>query len=203
MAPMRPVMQMKQPAMEYPIHTQSHDCHQERPFAIMEDEIIHVFWYDISRCWCVSAGCAHDIEGVGNPETNKIPWAPLPSLRFDWFQIVIRQHHLGIGEARLRLDSQFSREHFDLLFGSHTVHAHSAMVREVEEPSGTDCARKGALRNTLGDGSTNFIVAVQSQGSVEQLLSHEMSRTTESNLMFPKSRLKLRDTSALHMKAPR
>jgi hypothetical protein len=39
---MRPVAQIKQAAMEYPIHTQSHDCHHDRPATIMEDEIIHV-----------------------------------------------------------------------------------------------------------------------------------------------------------------
>jgi hypothetical protein len=42
-APIRPVMQMKQAAIVYPIHTQSHDCHQDRPPAIIEDEIIQVF----------------------------------------------------------------------------------------------------------------------------------------------------------------
>jgi hypothetical protein len=49
-APIRPVKQMKTAAIEYPIHTQSHDCHQDKPPAIMEDEIIQVFWYQISRC---------------------------------------------------------------------------------------------------------------------------------------------------------
>ena len=39
---MRPVKQMKQAAMEYPIQTQSHDCHHERPFTIIDDEIIQV-----------------------------------------------------------------------------------------------------------------------------------------------------------------
>lgn len=42
MAPMRPVRQMKHAAMEYPIHTQIHDCHQESPEMIMEEEIIQV-----------------------------------------------------------------------------------------------------------------------------------------------------------------
>lgn len=32
-APIRPVIQMKVPEMVYPIQTQSHDCHQERPLA--------------------------------------------------------------------------------------------------------------------------------------------------------------------------
>lgn len=42
MAPMRPVIQMKQPAIAYPIQTQSHDCHHESPFTIIDELIIHV-----------------------------------------------------------------------------------------------------------------------------------------------------------------
>lgn len=42
-APILPVRTMKPPAMAYPIHTQSHDCHQARPgFMMLADEIIHV-----------------------------------------------------------------------------------------------------------------------------------------------------------------
>ena len=45
---MRPVIQMKTPAIEYPIQTQSHDCHHDSPPpTIMEDEIIQVF-YNVS-----------------------------------------------------------------------------------------------------------------------------------------------------------
>lgn len=48
-APMRAVMQTKQPAMVYPIHTQSHDCHQDNPLpTIMEDDIIHVFCANVN-----------------------------------------------------------------------------------------------------------------------------------------------------------
>ena len=42
-APIRPVIQMKVPEMVYPIQTQSHDCHQERPLATWVELIIHVF----------------------------------------------------------------------------------------------------------------------------------------------------------------
>jgi hypothetical protein len=42
MAPMRPVRQMKQPAMAYPIQTHNHDCHQDRPLTIMAELIIQV-----------------------------------------------------------------------------------------------------------------------------------------------------------------
>lgn len=35
-------MQMKQPAIAYPIQTQIHACHHERPLTIIEDDIIHV-----------------------------------------------------------------------------------------------------------------------------------------------------------------
>ena len=41
-APMRPVEQMKQAEMAYPIQTHSHDCHHESPPWIMDDEIIQV-----------------------------------------------------------------------------------------------------------------------------------------------------------------
>ena len=42
-APMRPVRQTKQAARKYPTQTQSHDCHQDRPSTIIDDEIIQVF----------------------------------------------------------------------------------------------------------------------------------------------------------------
>jgi hypothetical protein len=38
-----PILPMKPPAMAYPIHTQSHDCHQARPGSMMlAEEIIQV-----------------------------------------------------------------------------------------------------------------------------------------------------------------
>ena len=51
-APIRPVMQMKVADIVYPIQTQSHDCHQERPLTIMDDEIIQVFWEGSGLCAC-------------------------------------------------------------------------------------------------------------------------------------------------------
>lgn len=39
-APMRPVIQTKAPAIAYPSHTQIHDCHQERPATTMDEDII-------------------------------------------------------------------------------------------------------------------------------------------------------------------
>jgi hypothetical protein len=83
-APIRPVKQMKQAAIEYPIHTQSHDCHQERPLAIMEDEIIQVFLHIISRRLGSSTELTHDVERVCHPETDEIPGTPLPSCRLNW-----------------------------------------------------------------------------------------------------------------------
>ena len=41
---MRPVRQTKQAAKKYPTQTQIHDCHQDKPSTIIEDEIIHVFY---------------------------------------------------------------------------------------------------------------------------------------------------------------
>jgi hypothetical protein len=35
---------MKMAAKKYPTHTQSHDCHQEMPLTIIDEDIIHVFW---------------------------------------------------------------------------------------------------------------------------------------------------------------
>lgn len=41
-APMRPVLTMKNPAIEYPIQTQIHACHQLRPVSRDDAAIIHV-----------------------------------------------------------------------------------------------------------------------------------------------------------------
>jgi hypothetical protein len=35
---------MKMAANKYPTHTQSHDCHQDMPLTIIDEDIIHVFW---------------------------------------------------------------------------------------------------------------------------------------------------------------
>ena len=83
-APIRPVMQMKVPEMKYPIQTQSHDCHQDSPPMIMEEDIIHVFYsplVDDVEEWPIET---HNVEAVGDPEAHKIPGAPLTALRFDY-----------------------------------------------------------------------------------------------------------------------
>lgn len=41
---MRPVRHTKQAAKKYPTQTQSHDCHQDKPSTIIDDEIIQVFY---------------------------------------------------------------------------------------------------------------------------------------------------------------
>lgn len=82
-APIRPVMQMKVPEMKYPIQTQSHDCHHDRPPMIMEEDIIHVF-YSLSMDYLDERALrTHDVEAVGNPEAHEIPGTPLTALRFD------------------------------------------------------------------------------------------------------------------------
>lgn len=43
-APIRPVRYTKQAAMKYPTQTHIHDCHQDKPSWIIDDEIIHVFY---------------------------------------------------------------------------------------------------------------------------------------------------------------
>lgn len=57
LAPILPVMTMKAPAIEYPIQTQIHDCHQARPgFMMLADEIIHVLMLKesaIQKATCV------------------------------------------------------------------------------------------------------------------------------------------------------
>lgn len=45
---MRPVAHTKHPAMAYPIHTQSHDCHHESPADTMEELIIQVLMLKLS-----------------------------------------------------------------------------------------------------------------------------------------------------------
>jgi hypothetical protein len=114
---------MKQAAIEYPIQTQIHDCHQANPCFIIVLDIIQVFSHEISRRQDGWFAIAHDIERVGDPESDKIPRTPLPSLRLHGLEIVVRQHQLRIGETGLGLDGQFSRPHFDLFFASHTVRA--------------------------------------------------------------------------------
>jgi len=41
-APIRPVRQIKHPAIEYPTQTQSQACHHAKPSMILDDEIIQV-----------------------------------------------------------------------------------------------------------------------------------------------------------------
>lgn len=50
-----------------------------------------------------------DVNGIGQPESHEIPSSPLSSLRLDGFQIVVRQHQLGVGEARFALHSKLVR----------------------------------------------------------------------------------------------
>ena len=47
-----------------------------------------------------------DVEGISDPETDKVPGTPLTACGFDWFEIVVGEHKLGVGETRLRLDCE-------------------------------------------------------------------------------------------------
>jgi hypothetical protein len=94
--------QMKQAAMLYPIQTQSHDCHHDRPglAAIIDDDIIQVLMLKESANRIVSPD--HIVKKRlqhTDPETNEIPSAPLPSLRLNGLEIVVEQHKLCCGEA--------------------------------------------------------------------------------------------------------
>lgn len=81
---MRPVKTTKKPAMAYPIHTQSQDCHHDRPAETMDELIIQVLMLKESaiqkptkfhdfhcrrscstgfRSWLVSISCAVDKPG--------------------------------------------------------------------------------------------------------------------------------------------
>jgi len=45
---------------------------------------------------------------MGARLTDEIPWTPLTSFRLDGFQVMIGEHELSIGEARLRLGLEFA-----------------------------------------------------------------------------------------------
>lgn len=47
-----------------------------------------------------------DVEGVGDPEADEVPGAPLPALWLDGLEIVVGEHELGSGQARLVLDGE-------------------------------------------------------------------------------------------------
>jgi hypothetical protein len=94
--------QMKQAAMLYPIQTQSHDCHQDRPglAAIMDDDIIQVLMLNESADPSVSpVDMVKKVLEHTDPETNVIPSTPLPSLGLNGLEIVVEQHELCGGEA--------------------------------------------------------------------------------------------------------
>lgn len=83
---MRPVRHTKLAAMKYPIQTQIHDCHHERPSTIIEDEIIQVFWELPVRFSLSSFGLCdtHNIEGISNPKCDVVDPFPLSSFRFNY-----------------------------------------------------------------------------------------------------------------------
>jgi hypothetical protein len=151
---------MKQAAIEYPIQTQIHDCHQANPCFIIVLDIIQVFSYEISHRQDGWFAIAHDIERVGDPESDKIPRTPLPPLRLHRLKIVVRQHQLRIGETRLGLDGQFSRPHFDLFFASHTAVRASLGQQESRIQPATGYARNRGLRGMPGGRTTWGFVEV-------------------------------------------
>nr|POF18699.1 hypothetical protein CFP56_62207 [Quercus suber] len=54
-----------------------------------------------------------DVKTVGNPKGDKIARAPLPSLWLDRFEIVVRQHKLGVGQSWLALDGKLVEDASD------------------------------------------------------------------------------------------
>lgn len=44
------------------------------------------------------------IEGISDPETDKVPGFPLPSCWLDRLKIVVGEEQLLVGETRLRFD---------------------------------------------------------------------------------------------------
>lgn len=51
---------------------------------------------------------------INSPESDEIPRPPLPPLRLNRFQIIVREHQLRIREARLRIHAQLLRPACDL-----------------------------------------------------------------------------------------
>ena len=51
--------------------------------------------------WWMSEQVEHSWKILGVISTNIVPRTPLSSFRFNRFQIVVREHELGIREARL------------------------------------------------------------------------------------------------------
>lgn len=47
-----------------------------------------------------------DVERVGDPEAHEVPGAPLPALWLDGLEVVVGEHELGGGQARLVLDGE-------------------------------------------------------------------------------------------------
>lgn len=74
---MRPVMETKAPAMEYPSQTQIHDCHHDSLSAVIMDEaIIHVLTLKESAVKCFSLKILEygwDVDILTNPEGDKVP----------------------------------------------------------------------------------------------------------------------------------
>lgn len=81
---MRPVRQTKHAARKYPIQTQIHDCHQDRPSTIIEEEIIHVFYlYQPPFGIDISEEMTYDIQRIGDPKGDEIVPAPQASFGVD------------------------------------------------------------------------------------------------------------------------
>lgn len=47
-----------------------------------------------------------DVERVGDPEAHEVPGAPLPALWLDGLEVVVCEHELGGGQARLVFDGE-------------------------------------------------------------------------------------------------
>lgn len=142
-APIRPVIQMKHPAIVYPTQTHIHDCHQVRPPRpvpiIILDEIIHVF--------CKSKGYSsvqqrtYYVERIRNPETDIIPRSPLPTLWLNRFQVVICEHELCRAQSRSSLYSLHlsicvpdgTRRHTNLSIKRLTLDSRSLLIFAVNE----------------------------------------------------------------------
>lgn len=58
-----------------------------------------------SQAWVYDAGGGDhprvDVEGVSDPETDKVPRLPLPSRRFNWLEIKVGQEELLVCQVWL------------------------------------------------------------------------------------------------------
>ena len=102
-APMRPVKQTKHAEIVYPIQTQIHAKNPVSQTLLLSQlgatNTLPPGESDLKRRRS-NHPCV-DIEGIGNPETNKIPRLPLSTLRLNGLEIEVGQEQLLVRQTGL------------------------------------------------------------------------------------------------------